>query len=82
MVPEVPHKENFIHCIRTRERPNADIEEGHRSAALVHLGNIATRLDDRKLHFDAATESFPGDEQANRLLKRQNRTPFSIPGVV
>jgi predicted dehydrogenase len=82
MVPEVPHKEDFLHCIRTRETPHADIEEGHRSAALVHLANISTRLGGRKLHFDPKTETFPGGDDANRLLRRQNRTPFSIPDAV
>ena len=82
MVPEAAHKENFIHCIRTREKPHADIEEGHCSAALVHLANISTRLGGRKLTFDAKTASFPGDAEANRLLKRGNHTPFSIPDEV
>ena len=36
------HYGNFVECIRSRQRPNADIEEGHLSAALCHLGNIAT----------------------------------------
>jgi predicted dehydrogenase len=82
MVPEASHKENFIECIRTRARPNADIEEGHRSAALVHLANISTRLGGRRLPFDAKTETFGGDSEANRLLRRENRTPYSIPATV
>jgi predicted dehydrogenase len=37
---------NFIDCVRSRkaDRLNAPAEEGHRSAALCHLGNISYRL--------------------------------------
>lgn len=37
---------NFIHCVRNRKREelNAEIEEGHYSSALCHLGNISYRL--------------------------------------
>ncbi len=80
--PDDPHKENFIECIRNRRLPNADIEEGHRSAILVHLGNISYRLGGRKLVFDAATETFVGDDEANALLKRTYRQPYVIPDVV
>jgi len=79
---DAPHRDNFLECIRSRTLPSADIEEGHRSAILVHLGNISCRLGGRKLTFDAKTESFVGDEEANRLLKRTYRKPFVIPDVV
>jgi hypothetical protein len=46
-----PLYDNFLSCIRDGSRPHADIEESHRSAALVHLGNIARRLR-RLLAFD------------------------------
>jgi predicted dehydrogenase len=76
--PNDAHQENFINCIRSRELPNADIEKGHRSACLVHLGNIAYRIG-RRLTFDAAKEAFVGDLPANRLLKRTYRKPYVIP---
>ncbi|MCO8124478.1 Gfo/Idh/MocA family oxidoreductase [Stieleria sp. TO1_6] len=37
------HFANFIDCIREHRRPNSDIEGGHRSTLLCHLGNIAYR---------------------------------------
>jgi hypothetical protein len=40
------------------------------------LGNIAYRLG-RELHFDPATETFCGDEEANRMLTRENRKPYT-----
>ncbi len=37
---------NFINCVRSRRREelNAEIEQGHLSAALCHLGNISYRM--------------------------------------
>jgi predicted dehydrogenase len=76
------HVRDFIACVRSRKKPAADIEEGHRSTLLCHLGNIAYRAGCRKLAFDGATESFPGDAAANALLKREYRQPYVIPEKV
>jgi predicted dehydrogenase len=72
------HMVNFIECIRTRKRPNADIEEGHYSTLLAHYGNIACRVG-RRLRVDAATEGFVDDTGANALVKRSYREPWVIP---
>lgn len=69
------HHADFVNCIRTGQRPQADIELGHRSATACHLGNIASRLK-RTLFFDAESEQFVGDEEANRLLTRSYREGF------
>jgi len=66
------HHVDFLDAIRIGRRPNADIETGHLSATLCHLGNIATRVD-RMLHFDGDKEQFVGNDAANRLLTRQYR---------
>ena len=71
------HHENFLQCIRTREKPVADVEIGHRSTSVPILGNIAMRLD-RPLQWDPAKERFVGDEQANRLLGRAMRAPWTL----
>jgi len=75
---EKPHLRNFLDCIRSGRRPNADIEEGHKSTRLCHLGNIAYRTG-RALRFDARTETCLGDPEANRLLGRSYRAPFVLP---
>ena len=75
---EKPHLRNFLDCLRERKRPNADIEEGHKSTRLCHLGNIAYRVG-RRLTFDASTESLRDDPEANTLLRRTYRTPFVLP---
>lgn len=74
----VPHIENFFHCIRTREKPNADVEVGHRSTTVCHLVNICRQLG-RRLQWDPRAETFPGDDEANRLLSRPRRKGYELP---
>ena len=75
------HVANFIECLRTRSKPNADIETGYLSTALCHLGNIAYRLR-RSLKFDPSSQRFPDDAEANALLGRTWRPPFVVPDKV
>ena len=74
------HVQNFLDCVKSREKPNADIEIGHLSTRLCHLGNIAYRTG-KKLTFDAATESFH-DAQADALLAREYSSRFEMPSQV
>jgi predicted dehydrogenase len=121
------HFGNFIDCVRNRDasKLHADIEVGHYSAGLCHLGNIsyllgkptdynpklgklagnefateslermAEHLKDsgikfdgknllagRKLEFDGKTEKFVNDKEADALLTRKYRAPFSVPDKV
>jgi predicted dehydrogenase len=78
---EKEHLRNFLDCIRSGNRPNADIEEGHKSTRLCHLGNIAYRTG-HTLHFDAATETICDDPAATKLLGRTYRKPFVFPETV
>ncbi len=75
------HIGNFLDCMRTRQRPHADIEEIHMSTAWCHYGNIAYRMG-RKLHIDPKTEGFLNDAEANSLLKRKYRSPWVVPEQV
>lgn len=76
------HQDNFMACVRSRQRPNADVGQGHYSAALCHLANISWKLGNKKLAFDPKTESFLGVPEANQLLKRTYRAPWIVPDVV
>lgn len=76
------HQDNFIDCIRTRKKANADVEVGHRSVLLCHLANIAYRVGNKKLEFDPKTESFSNCDEANKYLKREYRKPWVIPDKV
>jgi predicted dehydrogenase len=75
------HFRNFLDCIKDGKRPNADIEEGHKSTRLCHLGTVALRVG-RVLHFDEKTETLVDDPEANRLLGRTYRKPFEVPESV
>ena len=68
----VEHQRNFLDCIKSGERPNADVEIGLQAATAVHLGNICARLD-RKLTFDPKNQKFIGDDEANKLIGREYR---------
>jgi predicted dehydrogenase len=72
------HIRHFIDCVKSRQRPIADIEDGHLTAAMCHLGNIATRLG-RSLRWNAEKEEFTGDAEANQWLARPYRAPWQLP---
>jgi predicted dehydrogenase len=74
---------NFISAVRSgkHEDLNAPIEEGAISTTLVHLANISYRVG-RTLHFDAESYSCIGDEEANRMFRREYRKPFVVPDSV
>jgi len=76
------HQDNFIDCIRTRNKPNADVEQGHYSVLLCHLANISYRVGNKKLKFDPKTESFIDVPEANKYIKRAYRNPWVIPEEV
>lgn len=77
------HFHNFIQAMRSRTHSDltANIAVGHLSASLSHLANIAYRTG-RTLRFDPERETFPGDEEANRLLRRHYRPPYVVPDKV
>jgi predicted dehydrogenase len=74
------HIRDFLDCLKSRKRPVADIEIGHKSTNTCHLGNIAYKLG-RKLVWDDATETFKNDSEANALLGREARKGFELPKV-
>jgi len=75
------HMRNWIECIKSRQRPNADVEIGHRSATVCHLGNIARQLG-RTLRWDPVKEVFPDDAEASALLDRRRRKPYQLPETI
>lgn len=71
------HMRNFLDCVKSRERPNADVEIGHQTAVFCHLGNIATRLK-RTLQWDSARERFIADPEADKWLSKAYRSPWTL----
>jgi predicted dehydrogenase len=76
-----PHMQNWLDCIKTRERPNADVEIGHRSITVCHLANICREVG-RRLRWDPDREIFPADAQANSYLDRPKRKGYELPEPV
>ena len=76
------HHVDFIQALRSRKQPNGNVEECHRSATLVHLGNIAYRTGNKQLFFDGSTEKFLNNDQANALARGTYRKGYEIPEKV
>lgn len=70
------HQFNWIDCIRSGERPVADVEIGHRTNTVCMLANIGYWLG-RDLKWDPKKEVFKGDAEANKLISHQDRSPWS-----
>jgi predicted dehydrogenase len=75
-----PHLANWLDCIKTRERPHADVEIGHRSVSVCHLLNITRELG-RKLTWNPEIEQFEDDDEANLLVDRPRRAGYELPSV-
>jgi hypothetical protein len=69
------HVRNFLDCIKTRQRPIADVEDGHQTAVACHLANLSLRTG-RKLRWDPEKEQIIGDKEANAMLERPYRKPW------
>jgi predicted dehydrogenase len=77
---DVFHLRNFLQCMRTREKPNADVETAHRATSVCHLVNICRKLD-RKLRWDPEKERFIDDDEANAQLSRPRRKGYELPKI-
>lgn len=71
------HIVNFISCMQSRDIPAGNIQQGHLSAALAHMGNIACESGNNQLVFDKESETFINNEKANALLKPAYREEFA-----
>jgi len=71
------HKLDWFQAIRKRTRPITDVEIGHRSCSVCHLGNLAAQLD-RPLTWNPDAEEFIDDDEANRLRSRPQRSPWRL----
>jgi len=71
------HVKDFIDCIKSRKKPAADINIGHRSATVCHLGNIAVRTG-KKINWDPKKETIPGNSEAASWLTKEYRRPYSL----
>lgn len=72
------HARNFLDCMASRSKPNADVEIGHRSTTFCHLANISLILG-RRMEWDAVNERFIDDDEANSMLHYEYRSPWTLP---
>ena len=72
------HMRDFLLAIDKGSKPVADIEQGHISTACCLLANLSMQLG-RSLAFDPATHRIPGDDEANKLLRRPYRKGWMHP---
>jgi predicted dehydrogenase len=72
------HHGNWLDCIKSRKLPICDVEIGHRSATVCHLGMIAVRTG-RKFTWDPVKETIVGDSEAAAMLSRPYRAPWKLP---
>lgn len=75
------HLRNFFECVKTRNKPNADVEIGHRSNTVCHLVNMAREIG-RKLRWNPETEQFVEDAEANKFLSRPRRKGYELPRII
>lgn len=71
------HLQDFLSCVRSRQKPICDVEVGCRSVTVCHLGNLAY-WNHRRLKWDPAKEQFIGDDEANTWLDRPKRGSWKV----
>ena len=82
LFPLKVHLGNYIDCIRTRDQPNGNIVEGHKSATLVHLANLSYRSGKKQLYFSGEHETITNNQKARELALGTYRKGFEIPAKI
>jgi hypothetical protein len=72
------HHRNWLDCIRSREKPVADVEIGARSVALTILANLAYHHG-RAMKWDPQAWRFVDDNEAAGWMDRQRRSGWELP---
>lgn len=70
------HVRNFLDCIKSRQKPISDVEDGHQITTACHLANISLRLGGRSVRWDADKETIVGDAEAAAMMRRPYRKPW------
>lgn len=71
------HTRNFLDCIKSRAKPNADVEIGHRSTSMALLANISL-VTESTIHWDPEREVITNNADANKLLHYEYRKPWKL----
>ena len=73
----ISHMQNFMDCVKSREKPISDVWTHHRAMTTCHLANIAIRLD-KTLEWDPKTEMITNDSALNEWQGREQRKGFEV----
>jgi predicted dehydrogenase len=71
------HHRNWLECVRSRREPIAPVEVAHRSCSACLVHHIAMKLK-RRVHWDPARERFKNDDEANAMVSRPQRFPYTM----
>jgi myo-inositol 2-dehydrogenase / D-chiro-inositol 1-dehydrogenase len=69
------HHGNWLDCIRSRKQPISTAEMGHRSCSLCLISHIAMKIPGI-LRWDPEKEIFTNSDEANSMLRRDQRAPY------
>jgi predicted dehydrogenase len=76
--PDAPHQQNFLDCVRSRKRPNADIATGHRSHLTLHYATMSYRAGGKALNIDPTTEHVDDSAAMQYFRRDEMRAPWVI----
>lgn len=78
-LPEIgtSHKRNWLDCIKSRQKPVADVAIGASTSIVCTLGNLGYQLR-RPLKWDPKKEQFLNDAEANKHLSRPGRGEWKL----
>ncbi|UAL11912.1 Gfo/Idh/MocA family protein [Caulobacter segnis] len=68
---------DWLDSIRTRKSPSAPAEVGHRACTTCLLHHAAMKTG-RRLRWDPKAERFIGDDEANAMISRPQRKPYTF----
>ncbi len=71
---------DFMHAIKSKTRPVADIQVGHYATNMSLLGMLSLKLG-RSVAWDGKKDLVIGDDEANKLLSREYRSPWEYPKI-
>ena len=78
--PKGGEHRNFLDCVKSRQPCYAPAETGHRTITIAHIGNIAMQLG-RRLKWNPDAERFVDDAEADAMLSRKQREPWTIANI-
>jgi predicted dehydrogenase len=71
------HHGNWLEAIKSKKPPIAPVEDAHRACSTCLVHHIAMKVK-RKVYWDPAKEMFKDDDEANKMLSREQRAGYEV----